>query len=216
MTPMSRAVPRSTWTIADFPLVARISLHAWIVLLFGAPSCLVTSTAEFPVPAPSPPFLDANTALATPQGGTEVPVTKLVRVTDDTERVTFQAEVRSEDTGRPLSARVFLNYEIDPFENHYDRVGGGETLPPDTFDNPRTISATLRLSNPKVEDGCYQVALVATHEWDSELLIPADQGDTAMVVWWMIKGDPEQVSAADCPGVPPSADAGLSGDGGGE
>ena len=208
MTSMSASGPGRSWTIADFPLLARLSLHAWVVLLFGAPSCLVTSTTAYPEPVPSPPFIDANTALATPaQGGTPVPLTKLLRVTDNTDRITFSADVRSEDNGRPLSARVFVNYQTDP-DQKYLWLGVGETVPPDTFDNPRSISASLPMFPGFLPDGCYQVAFVVSHRWDSAD-IPADQTDSALVVWWMIKGDPSVVAVTSCPGMTAAADAGV-------
>ena len=202
-----------SWTIADFPALARLSLHAWVVALLGAPSCLVTSVTEYPEPVPSPPFVDANTALATPKGETGVPVTRILRVDDNVDQVTFTADVRAEDNGRPRSARVFVNYKLSP-EEAYLTLGGGDTLPPDTFDSVRRIGASLQLPPGKLADGCYQVTFVVTHEFDSFQLIPVMQNDTAVVVWWMIKGDPAQVNMASCPGLPASSDAGLPGDSG--
>jgi hypothetical protein len=210
MTQMSASGRARSWTIADFPLLARISLHTWIVLLFGAPSCLVTSTTEYPEPVPSPPFIDANTALATPaKGGTPVPLTRLLRVSDDTERVTFSADVRAEDNGRPLSARVFVDYQVTA-GREYTKVGFGDSSPPDIFDHPRSISASLPIypGDKSLPDGCYQVAFVVSHDWNAAG-IPADQTDSAIVVWWMIKGDPSGVSMSSCPGMAAGMDGGA-------
>jgi hypothetical protein len=199
----------NSWFILDLPRVARFSLFLACVTFLGNPSCLLSSVAEFPEPVPSPPFVDANTALATPQGGTGVPITRLLRVTSDTEEVTLSTDVRSEDAGRLLRSRAFINYKIG--ELNYDFVFGGEAIAPGTFEDIRRISASFDLK--RIEDGCYQVALVITHEFDERAFIPVSQDDTAILIWWMVKGDPGTINMGQCPGVPPSAnlDAGTEG-----
>ena len=184
-------------------MVARFSLLVVTVTLLGNPSCLLTTTTEFPEPVPSPPFADGNTALATPQGGSGVPITRILRVDDDTEQVTLSADVQSDDVGRKLQARAFINYNISAVQvPPYDHVSGGDALPASTFDDVRRINASFKLD--RLEDGCYQVALVITHEFDNENFVPTNQDDTAILIWWMIKGDPASTSFSQCPSVPPS------------
>ena len=206
MTPVSRFGNHEPWDLLALPALARFSLYWFVVMLLGTPSCLLTTATEFPVPVPSPPFVDANTALATPQGGAGVPITKIVRINDETEQVTFSTDVRAEDLGRSLYARVFINYYVSP-DLKWETFGGGDTLQPSTFDDVRRITARLeRLPLQGLSDGCYQVTLVITHQFDNLYGVPVSQDDTAIVVWWMVKGDPAQISMAMCPGVPPSPD----------
>jgi hypothetical protein len=203
-----------TWLLLDLPGVARFSLLMFGVTFLGNPSCLLTTATDFPEPVPSPPFADANTALATPLGGSGVPVTQILRVDDDTQQVTLSADVRSDDVGRELRSRAFINYKLSKVEGiNYDEVFGGEDIPASTFDDVRSISASI---NPRlVEDGCYQVALVITHEFDEAKFIPRSQDDTALLIWWMVKGDPAATNFGQCPGVPPSLDQDAGADGGG-
>ena len=95
----------------------------------------------------------------------------------------------------------------------YDYVSGGDALPASTFDDVRRINASFKLD--RLEDGCYQVALVITHEFDNENFVPTNQDDTAILIWWMIKGDPASTSFSQCPSVPPSPDQDAGVDGGG-
>ncbi len=197
------------WHLLNLPGVARFSLLLCCVTFLGNPSCLVTSTTEFAEPVLSPPFVDANTALATPQGGAGVPITRLLRVDADTREVTLSTDVRSDDAGRPLWSRAFINYKLG--DRPFDEIFGGEVIPPGTFDVVRHIGASF--DPGRLNDGCYQVSLVITHAFDAKELIPIRQDDTAILVWWMIKGDPALISLAQCPGVPPSStlDAGIEG-----
>lgn len=214
MTPLSGDRASTSWKILDLPVLARFSLLVLCVTFLGNPSCLLTTTTEFPEPVPTPPFADGNTALATPQGGSGVPITKILRVDDDTEQVTLSADVQSDDVGRELQARAFINYKVSPLQDPpYDDVFGGDALPPSTFDDVRRISASFKLD--RLQDGCYQVALVITHEFDNEELIPASQEDTAILIWWMVKGDPASTNFSQCPGVPPSPDQDAGVDAGG-
>jgi len=212
MTQVSGVKARA-WRLLDLPRVARFSLLMFCVTLLGNPSCLLTTATDFPEPVPSPPFADANTALATPQGGTGVPVTRILSITDDTELVTLSTDVRSEDLGRDLLARAFVNYMTSARD--YFRFGGEGTIPPSTFDEARRISASFKPGSLDLEDGCYQVALVITHEFDRQDLIPVSQDDTAIVVWWMVKGDPAAFNLTKCPSVQPSPDQDAGTDGGG-
>ena len=184
--------------------VARVSHVHWFVMLSAFSSCLVTSTNQFEEPEPSPPMINENTALATPNDGVGVPVTKMLVVGEQTEQISFATDVRSEDVGRPLSARVFLDYHAIPGRN-YLRVGGGDVLEPGTWDDERRISASLDAT--LIPAGCHNVALVVTHAFDSHALVPVTQEDTALVVWWLIKGDPTQIDLTQCPGVPSAPQA---------
>jgi hypothetical protein len=208
MTPLSGNQPAS-WHFLDLPGVARFSLLLTCVTFLGNPSCLITSTTEFAEPVPSPPFVDANTALATPQGSAGVPITRLLRVDAETREVTLSTDVRSDDAGRPLRSRAFINYKLG--DRPYDEIFGGEVIPASTFDDVRRIGASF--DPGRLDDGCYQVSLVVTHEFDEKDLIPVSQDDTAILVWWMVKGDPGAISLGQCPGVPPSStqDGGVEG-----
>ncbi|MCL2822738.1 MAG: hypothetical protein FWD57_01985 [Polyangiaceae bacterium] len=192
------------WKVADLPLVARVSLMAVAVSYFCNPSCLVTSIAEFPEPVETPPFLDANTARATPKGSAGVPVTKLIQVDSETDDVTLWADVRSDDVGRELFSRVYINYNnvsvssINPFFHMY----GGRTFAPGTFEQSRPVTASFDPS--LLPDGCYQVSFVVTHGFNHDTFLPLDHEDTAILVWWMVKGDPSQFRIDVCPGMTPS------------
>ena len=172
-----------------------------LLVLSAAPGCSGEAESESETRACSSaaPSIDENTALATPLGGTGVPITSLVLVDDTTRELVLSANVRSEDQGRELHGRAFINYGVEP-PMAFAGFGGGETVAPATCDQVRTVHATLDLS--KLDDGCYQVALVVTHEFDNATVIPADTDDVAMTVWWMVKGDPATIDFGACPGVP--------------
>ena len=174
MTRLSGVRARA-WRLLDLPRVARFSLLMLCVTFLGNPSCLLTTATDFPEPEPSPPFADANTALATPQGGTGVPITRILSISDDTELVILSTDVRSEDLGRDLWARAFINYKTSTRD--FLRFGGESTIPPSTFDEARRISASFKPNDLDLADGCYQVALVITHEFDGQDLIPVSQDD---------------------------------------
>ena len=89
MTSLSQKQDNAPSRFVDLSYVARFSLLAFAVTFIGNPSCLITSTTDFPEPTSSPPFVDANTALATPRGGTGVPVTRLMQVDSDTQEITL-------------------------------------------------------------------------------------------------------------------------------
>ena len=145
--------------------------------------------------------MDENTALATPSGGAGVPITHLVLVDGETREVVLSAEVRSDYQGRQLYGRAFVDYGVEPPIGFRD-MGGGDTLAPASCDQVRTMHATI--DPGMLEDGCYQLALVMTHEFDDATFIPTDPCDVAMIVWWMVKGDPATIDLTQCPGVPPS------------
>lgn len=199
---VGKTAPSSGWYWCELPALARFSLLLMCIVLFGNPSCLLTSVAEFPEPVASPPFVNANTAVATPHGGVGVPVTRLIRVSSATQDLILSAEVRSDDAGRLLRSRAFINYKTG--DANFDYVFGGEAIAPGTFEEVRNISASF--DPRRLQDGCYQVALIITHEFDEKALIPINQDDTAIVVWWMLKGDPAAVRMSQCPSVPPLPD----------
>ena len=137
MTPLSRSTAFDSWTIRDLPGVARLSLCLVVAMLFGVPTCLVTSTTDFPQPVPSKPFLDPNNAFATVEGASGVPLTKMIFVdplTDDPKPLStafktmvLSADVQSEDNGRLLYARAFGDYQITEHtigDFHLFRTGG--------------------------------------------------------------------------------------------
>ena len=182
-------------------LLARFSLASIVVTLASSISCLITSATEYPEPKSSPPFLDANTALATPMGMSGVPITKLLLVDQNTQSVTLTADVRSDDAGRPVHSRVFINYtSSSAADHHYDQFFGGKSIAAGTFDDVRRISASFDPSSLRSE-GCFQVSLVVTHEFDNERFIPVSPADTSIIVWWMIVGDPSAIGLDRCPGV---------------
>lgn len=224
MTPLSRSTAFDLWTIRDLPGVARLSLCLVVAMLFGVPTCLVTSTTDFPQPVPSKPFLDPTTALATQEPLAGVPLTKMFFVKPDSDDpkpapaafkdITFSALVQSEDNGRPLQARVFGDYKV----NKFPVVGGGDTLEPSTFDNVRPITATLNATQlSQLGLGCHQVALVVTHHFDSKTFDAVDSADTSFLVWWiLIENASKTFDANSCtPGAPGPDDAGPDVEAGG-
>jgi hypothetical protein len=213
MTWMSGSLPSGHWTLADLPAVARVSLVLVVAMFVGVPTCLVTSTTEFPEPRATPPFLHLTGALATPTGGIGVPVTKVV-VLDPKKPdlpVAFSADVQSEDRGRSLLARVYIDYGSTS-AGARNPFGGGDQLPPGTFDQVRRIAAyasTSFIADSMAKPGCHTATLVVTHKWDNLNDVPERQDDTAIAVWFVLVGD-GTTPMATCPGVPaPSA-----GDGG--
>ncbi len=202
---MSGKRSQESWKFLGIPWEARFLLLGFTVTFLGNPSCLLSTTTQFPVAVESPPYVNTNTAIARPLGRASVPMTSLIRVDNETEEVTLSVDVQSDDAGRTLRSRAFINYNLDANEEGgFLEVFGGEDIPPGTFDEVRNIGASF--STEKLEDGCYQVALVITHEFDGIRRIPVNAADTAFVVWWMVKGDPASIDFSQCPGVPASAD----------
>lgn len=213
-TRLSRFHAEHSWTLAELPVLARLSLSFMVTMLFGVPTCLVTHATEFPAPVPTAPFLDPNTALASPgPNATGVPPTRMIFIDPgpdpDAEipEISFSVDLQSEDNGRPLSARVFMDWKIA--DN--GQFGGGDELDPSSFDDIRTIRARLKL-RPGTR-GCHQVALVASHLFDNYTFQPVYPEDTGFVVWWLLIEHPgtEQYPAAQCPPGRDTApaDAGL-------
>jgi hypothetical protein len=204
--------------------VARLSLFLAVSMLFGVPTCLVTSTTEFPQPVPSAPFLLPNYALATPEGQAGVPPTKMLFIdpgpgpAPQHRRITFSAPVQSEDNGRPLLARAFVDFNASAAGDGRLIFGGGPSLEPSTFDDDsRTITAVLEPWHLSQIEGCHQVTLVVSHLFDNQTMKPVHPDDTTFVVWWMlIEHEPGTHPASKCPpGAPaPAGDAGLDAEAG--
>lgn len=205
MTPLSRSSVLDSWTMADLPAVARLSLMLVVTMMIGVPSCLVTHATEFPPPAPTKPFLDPNLALATvgsnPVG---VPVTKMIFIDPGPDpqaeipQINFVAPVQSEDNGQKLTARVFLDWKVSGTEGS-EQFGGGATIDPGTFDEVRIIDGRLNL-RPGTR-GCHQVAMVVSHLFDPYNFEPVWSTDTGFLVWWLLIEHPgtEQFPASQCP-----------------
>jgi hypothetical protein len=182
-------------------------------MLLGTPSCLITSTTEFPSAVASRPFIHADSAFAffgLPDD-VKVPITKLLRVgSDDTRQVVLQAQVQAEDAGRRLLARAYVNYEGDKHDSFGEE---GDDLEPSVFETVRTIEAKYELQKLPEGDGCYQIALVVTHQFNNKNGRPERPDDTEFVVWWMVRGDPSNVTLAQCHSMPalPELDRGAAG-----
>ena len=221
MAPTSRT-PTSAKPIAPASRLARFSLVVVVVTFLGNPSCLITSTAAYQEPVASPPFVDANTALATPRGGVAVPVTRWIQISQDTREVTLEVDVRSDDAGRLLRSRVLINYNnrnhpkpvgAEGGDSPYDYMFGGAVIPASTFDEVRPFKTTFD-PDKLPDNGCYQVSLVIAHQFDDYLHIPMDQDDAAILVWWMVKGDPSAMRLDRCPGLTPTSSENPGSDGG--
>lgn len=219
LTQLSRSGPPHPWTLADLPVVARLSLMLMVTMLFGVPTCLVTHATEFPAPVPTKPFLDPNLALATVgSNAAGVPITKMIFIDPgpdpeaDIPQITFTAPVQSEDNGQRLTARVFLDWKVSGTAMS-GQFGGGESKEPGTFDEEREIKAILNL-RPGTR-GCHQVAMVVSHFFDPYTFEPVEPSDTGFLVWWLLIEHPgtEQFPASQCPPTrdTPQLDGGMEG-----
>ena len=160
-------------------------------------SCLVTSTVEFQESAPSSPHAYTNTAVAASDRGLSVPVTRFLQLDRDSdELVTLSVDVQSFDGGRWLYAKIYVDYQSNPSGTHFSNIVGENAFPPSKFGESRTIHASFKAE--KLRNGCSQIALVISHKFDGVEFLPVEVDDTALVVWWAMKGDSNLSSIKEC------------------
>lgn len=156
-------------------------------LLFGslamlAHGCLITSTSDFAAQPKSPPFLNGFSALPAIDQFVVVPTTQ-------TEPVSFVAQVRAEDEGEPLEAKLVVDAATA-------RPGLVDflTLAPGTFNEARSISLswlpTASIGGQSLAPGCHTMTMIVTHHYQVDSILPADANDADQLTWWLLLGDP--------------------------
>jgi hypothetical protein len=148
--------------------------------------CVAADQPTFQEPGQTPPFLLAKTA--------DPAVTQPYPWDGKTRDL--KVDVRSEDLGDPLVAKLVLNYARD---NAID-LGPSGTFPASTLSDPtkRTLLLTLDPATfpPAGWTGCQQVSLVVTHlskvTIDNGIKFPKspDDTDTGVITWWLNIPDP--------------------------
>jgi hypothetical protein len=147
------------------------------------PACLITQPVQFEPPSGSP------SSITTPMMDAPFPLDEIVRLTTaDTMIEPFVVEVRDPDVDEVLEYRVFIDRQPDRISD----VSG--TIP--VIDRAAGVSRTTRrlefplqgvrsrlLSNPA--GGCHRIELFVSGRFQSELPLPAREGDLATAVWWV-------------------------------
>jgi hypothetical protein len=163
-----------------------LALACW-----SSSGCLAADQPTFEEPGKTPPFLLAQRASPV--------VTKPVPdfLDDNVKKVDLSVEVRSEDAGDPLVAKLVFNYAT---EQPLDLGPSGTFLPGTLADTKRKLELVLnRSSLPVGWTGCQQVSMVVTHE--SKVTIkdgiqfPTDVEEIGVITWWFNIPDPSPLQS---------------------
>jgi hypothetical protein len=159
---------------------------AMVLACWSSSGCLAADQPTFEEPGKTPPFLLAQTA--------KPDVTKPVDdfYDEKVNTVNLSVEVRSEDAGDPLVAKLVFNFTGDePRELHRD----GTFLPGTLAETKRELKLVLdRSSLPLGWTGCQQVSMLVTHQSNTYI----DNGpqftdlreDIGVITWWFDIPDP--------------------------
>ncbi|MFO0662124.1 MAG: hypothetical protein U0165_20170 [Polyangiaceae bacterium] len=190
---------------AAHSLVSRLLVGSLAWLAHG---CLITSTTDFAAQPKSPPFLNGFSA--------SPPIDEFVVVaTTQTDPLSFSAQVRAEDEGEPLDAKLVIDAaSAQPGLVDFLR------LAPGTFNQARTISLSWQpsaaIGGQSVAPGCHTITMIVTHQYQLDSFLPADASDADQLTWWVLVGSPDDLdylstvtfAAAGCPAdYPPAVQA---------
>jgi hypothetical protein len=193
---MSRSSSAQSWKLAELPWLARVSLWLVVVMGFANPSCLITSTPQFPESRCLTPFLRVRT----PKAHQVLRVNKSSAGYETYEPVTVTFEVYSKDVDdTPLLAWFVLDWqepqlekvEWPPWEVPAKRLecnseaDGGNPASP--------FSATYGVG-AQTKPGCHSLTLFV-----SRTPRPAE---AATATWWLDVDDPaDNEPLSNCPGA---------------
>lgn len=141
-----------------------------------ASGCVLSNPPEYGTVKQTPPFLQLD--------GADPSIYFVSKIDPGAQSISIQ--VRSEDAGEELTARLYLDY--DPSSLGPDgglpvlNEVGSRRLPPSTLDTIRTISVQWTAQTA----GCHQVTMVVTHtpNLDFDTNQPIDTTDVAYATWW--------------------------------
>ena len=183
-------------------------------------SCLVTSSPELEDPEQTAPELIASSA--------KPDLPEILVIEPGTSRVTFSAEVRSEqDLGQPIFVRLYVDYGVESARDQpvLDSFSGVELLPSSSAGPARRASVDAVI--PDGFSGCHTYTLIVSHAFDQVTNCPERLADSSQLTWQALIcddtgpcpppiGDPRldcPVATQFCPEVP---DDPTSGQGGGD
>jgi hypothetical protein len=161
-----------------------------LALALATPACLVISTPDVEPPKRTAPFLVAATADPDPRNVLIVDDAQL----GDKESVDFSAHVVSEDDGKKVRFRLYIDYGAP------DNLGGQLSaavisnitpLNPGTVtDMDRVVKATWYPNSlsPGTRH-CHTVTLIASHEFDDTTGCPVCRNDSSQITWQVYRCD---------------------------
>jgi hypothetical protein len=213
----SHAVAReSSGDSANCPTLARLSLPSLVMLLFGVPSCLVTSSPDFTPPERTRPEIVANDAYPPSPALGELALFRYATGGSQYTPIEFSAWVQSEDAGQAVQVELLIDYgdqsgvENGPYRSFVE----GEPLAPASMsDGPREVAVGWR---PQSQEpiGCHTVTLLTTHQYAQRKGVfrcPADPDDASMLTWFaLVCGDATTTTLEECYATKPCPVAGLS------
>lgn len=192
-TPLSRVGRRRLHSIRRIALLACASLG--LVVAAMSSGCLITDPPQFKLPTHSKPLLDQTTADPDPA------LVKLVQNADLTKKITFSAEVTSQEDPPgtsdfdTLHARLYIDYGT-PNEFQAYRYALPTTIR--TTDGKRRVSADWIPASWPVGPGCHRATLIVMHAFDDFTQCPTCPGDYSTITWQLLRCDMSE---------PPSCDA---------
>jgi hypothetical protein len=175
------------------PLATRAWIALAVVWSVGEPSCLVTSSPQFPSGPPTRPFLVAADS-SPPLSAVLLIDAPKDRGTDGDSFITFRSVVQSEDNGAPLQAKLVADFDTagrTPF------VLGRTEVAASVLATERVVAIdwhTSALTGVPLATGCHSIALVVTHAFGlgTDEIHPAAQDDVNWLTWWVLVGDPAE------------------------
>lgn len=161
---------------------------------FSAMSCIVVSDPQFEDPVRSAPVFLPDRAVPDARN--------IIKLDQTTTQFTFSGLFVSEDDGKELEARLYVDYGVVTLEKPYADVIIGNRIPAGSLDDgAREAVATWTSGEAPISPGCHRMTLVVAHEYGADgcPVSPTnslpDQVDYDAITWTVLRCD------ADCPPI---------------
>lgn len=166
--------------------------------LMSASACLITSDPTIEEPVPTKPFLEFETATPNPRQ------VLVINEIEDNFTVELTANVRSEDAGRPVQVKAFLDYGKCFFGTPFSGEFYDADVAAGTFDETvRLASVSARFGATQLPAGCHRLTLMASHDFDPGTGCPKDPEDFSEITWIVYRCGPQGCGAFDPTTCPP-------------
>ncbi len=159
-----------------------------LVLLSG--SCVVISDPQFEDPLPTAPVFLPDRSVPDARN--------IIKLDNQKTHERFSGLFVSEDDGKDLEARLFVDYGVITGEKPYVDVIIGNRIPAATLeDSAREAVATWTPGEAAISPGCHRMTLVVAHEWgdDGCPVSPGNatalQADYDTITWTVVRCDGE-------------------------
>lgn len=194
---MPPKTPRGTWVAHQ--MVVR-GLAAVCVLSMG---CIVTEEIDFPDEPDCPPSIVAPPG--TPPIGI-VSVDRLVSTEDGGAggMATFEVDIRDCNVEQDLQYEMWLDYRVfggvisgTPLHETSEETGPRTLKPSGSASRELLFPVDPSVFDTEAAAECHKVELFVSGDFQT-IRVPEQAGDLDIATWYVVDGDPRDVTALDC------------------